>query len=184
MDGQTTRDSIISNNDVALARGCHEISFEGTDETNNELPLLVAYTLPSGVIKTSRGFATGDGLMKARCYLSEEGRWQWEAKNLAGRCIGTGEFRTEESPLPGKLAISKADPRQLQYDSGKWYLHFGDNAHRFFHESESLWKAYIDQAAQAGFNRIRTTLDILGDGLIKTNGKNLDLNAWDRIEER
>lgn len=184
MDGLPARDSIISSSNDALVRGCHEISFAKTDEALNELPLIVAYHLPSGAIKTSRGFATSDGLMNARCYVEEEGLWRWEAKSLAGACIGTGEFQALESPLPGKLRISQADARQLRYDSGKWYLHFGDIAYRFLANSEKRWKPYIDQAAQAGFNRIRTYLDSSGTSLIKADGKQLDLQAWDAIEER
>ncbi|MGK0240644.1 MAG: hypothetical protein ACI92G_004135 [Candidatus Pelagisphaera sp.] len=184
MDESSTRESIISSSETAFAMGCHEISFPKSDETVNDLPLIVAYTLPSGAIKTSRGFATGNGFMKARCYVSEGGQWQWEAKNLAGRCIETGEFQAIDSPLPGKLRISKNDARQLQYDSGKWYLHFGDNAYRFLDPNETCWKPYIDQAAQAGFNRIRTQLDPSGNTLAKADGKSLNLQSWDAIEER
>lgn len=184
MDGQSARDSIISSKNVALVRGCHEISFAKTDEPLNELPLIVAYTLPSGAVKISRGFATSDGTMKARCYIAEEGLWKWEAKTLAGRGLGTGEFQAIQSPLPGKLRISKADRQQLQFESGKWYLHFGDNAYRFLANSETRWKSYIDQAAQAGFNRIRTYLDPSDGSSSKAEGKRLDLQSWDAMEER
>jgi hypothetical protein len=184
MDKPSPRESIISSKETAFVRGCHEISFAQNDESVNELPLIVAHTLPSGAIRTSRGFATSDGFMKARCYICEEGEWKWEAKNLAGRCIETGEFQAMESPLPGKLSVSKHDPRQLQYDSGKWYLHFGDNAYRFLDAEEDRWKSYIDQAAQAGFNRIRTQLDSPVGSLVKADGKRLNLQTWDAIEER
>lgn len=184
MDGQTTRDSIISSQNSALLRGCHEISFPSTDDCDDDIPLLVAYTLPSGVIKTSRGFATGDGLLKARCYVCEGGAWKWEAKNLSGRGIGSGAFSAIDSPLPGKLRVSSRDARQLQYDSGKWYLNFGDNAFRLFSQDEERWEAYIDQAAQAGFNRIRANFNILSPTMIKADGKRLQLAAWDAWEER
>ena len=122
--------------------------------------------------------------MKTRCYVNEEGLWSWEAKNLEGRCIETGSFSVVNSPLPGKLRISSSDPRQLQYDIGRWYLNFGDNAYRFLSLEESRWKAYIDQAAQAGFNRIRTWLCQSPESLFQTDRKRLDLSAWDKIDER
>ena len=184
MDGTSARESIISSQNAAVMGGCHEISFPRTEDCDDDIPLLVAYTLPSGVIKTTRGFATGGDLLKARCYVCEEGTWKWEARNLTGRGIGSGAFRADASPLPGKLRVSKRDPRQLQYDSGKWYLNFGDNAQRFLSPDESRWKAYVDQAAQAGFNRIRSNLYTLSPHLLKSDGKGLELNAWDAIEER
>ena len=100
MDEPSTRESIISSNETAFVRGCHEISFAQNDKQVNELPLIVAYSLPSGAIKTSRGFATGDGQMKARCDVCAERQWKWEAKNLAGRCIDTGGFHAIGSPFP------------------------------------------------------------------------------------
>ncbi len=184
MNKSSDRESIISSKRIALARGCHEISFASPEKNPPELPLLVAYTLPSGVVKTTRGFATNDGKLKARCYVFEEGFWKWEAKNLEGKCIDTGEFQTEESPFPGKLRVSQSDPRQLRYQNGKWYLHFGDNAYRFLSRDEPNWRAYIDQAAQAGFNHIRTWLSPSSDGLFLPDRKQLDLETWDAIDER
>ncbi len=184
MQESAERDPVISHGSVAQRRGCHEIAFPSASVDGPELPLLVAYTLPSGAIKSSRGFSTGDGQMKTRCYVNEEGLWSWEAKNLEGRCIETGSFSVVNSPLPGKLRISSSDPRQLQYDIGRWYLNFGDNAYRFLSLEESRWKAYIDQAAQAGFNRIRTWLCQSPASLFQTDRKRLDLSVWDKIDER
>jgi hypothetical protein len=85
MDEPSTRESIISSNETAFVSGCHEISFAQNDKQVNELPLIVAYSLPSGAIKTSRGFATGDGQMKARCDVCAERQWKWEAQRFSFR---------------------------------------------------------------------------------------------------
>lgn len=184
MNEQSNRDSIISTHGSAQLRGCHQISFPTKDPNCPELPLIVAYTLPSGAIKTTRGFTTGTGRMTARCYVNEEGLWSWEVKNLEGRCIDTGSFNAVESALPGKLRLSRKDPSQFQYDIGKWYLNFGDNAYRYLGIDETRWKAYIDQAAQAGFNRIRTWLSPSAAPLFKPDRKRLDLKTWDEIDKR
>ena len=184
MSDSSNRDPIICTSNSAQLRGCHEISFPSSSPDCPDLPLIVAYTLPSGAIKSTRGFLTGDGLMKARCYINEEGVWSWEAKNVGGRCIKTGTFHASPSPLPGKLTISKKDPRQFQYDSGKWYLNFCDTAFRLFANEENRWKPYIDQAAQAGFNRIRSWLAPSPDSLFQPDRKRLNLKVWDEIDLR
>lgn len=184
MSDPSQRDQIISTHSSAKLRGCHEISFPNHDLDCPDLPLIVAYTLPSGAIKTTRGFLTGDGFMKARCYVNEEGVWTWEAKNLEGRGIDTGSFQASPSLLPGKLRVSKKDPKQLQYDNGKWYLNFCDNAFRLFSAEENRWKAYIDQAAQAGFNRIRSWLAPSSESLFNSERKRLNLKIWDEIDHR
>ncbi len=184
MNDTSEREPAISAGSIAQLRGCHEIAFPASSPDGPDLPLLASYTLPSGAIKSTRGFATADGQMKSRCYVDEEGLWSWEAKNLEGRCLQTGTFSVVNSPLPGKLRISRSDPRQLQTDIGRWYLNFGDNAYRFLALDESRWRAYVDQSAQAGFNRIRSWLSPSVDALLDTERKKLDLDAWERIDER
>ncbi len=110
--------------------------------------------------------------------------WSWEAKNVEGRCIETGTFHASPSVLPGKLTISQKDPRQLQYDNGRWYLNFCDNAFRLFANEENRWKAYIDQADQAGFNRIRSWLAPSANSLFQPARKRLNLKVWDEIDKR
>jgi len=184
MSDPSIRESIICTHNSAQLRGCHEISFSSNNPDCPDLPLIVAYTLPSGAIKTTRGFTTGDGSMKARCYVNEEGVWSWEAKNLEGRCLDTGTFHASPSNLPGKIKPSQKDPRQLQYDNGRWYLNLCDNAFRFFSPEEYRWKAYIDQAAQAGFNRVRAWIAPSSESLIQPNRKRLNLSVWDEIDLR
>lgn len=184
MSDPSNRVPAISTNESVPLRGCHEISFPSTNIDCPDLPLIVAYSLPSGAIKTTRGFTTSDGSMKARCYTNEEGIWSWEAKNHEGRCIETGSFQVGHSALPGKLTLSKKDSKQLQYENGKWYLNLCDNAFRFLSNDENRWKAYIDQAAQAGFNRIRTWLSPNPDSLFQPGRKRLNLDIWDEIDHR
>ncbi len=184
MNDPASRDPLISTGSSAQLGGCHEISFPTKDPACPDIPLVVAYTLPRGAIKKTRGFTTGDGFMKARCYINEEGTWAWEAKNLEGRCLETGTFTATGPALPGKLRISERDPRQLRYDNGKWYLNFCDNAFRFLSVKETRWRAYIDQAAQAGFNRVRTWLFPSTDALFQRDRKRLNLAVWEEMDER
>jgi len=184
MNESTDRESILTSGTVAPIHSCHEISFTASRADCPELPLVVAYRLPSGATKTTRGFATGDGKMKARAYVDEEGFWSWEAKDYKGQVLEAGSFKTVGSSLPGKIKISHADPRQLQYGNGNWCLQFGDNEYRLLDPNESKWKSCIDQAAQAGFNRARVWLCPPEQSLFESDGSRLDLTAWERIEER
>ncbi|MEM9160367.1 MAG: DUF4038 domain-containing protein [Verrucomicrobiota bacterium] len=174
---------------TALVGGCHEISFnpEEAAPVSSPLPLIVSYTLPSGLVKTTRGFVTATGDVKARCYVSQEGTWQWEVKNQEGRCIRVGNFQALGSPLPGKIKSSDRDPRHLQYANGSWFLQIGDNAHRFPVRDETKWEAYLVQAAQAGFNKLRVWLPndrhsaaCLFDG----QRKSINFEYWDEIDRR
>ena len=99
-------------------------------------------------------------------------------------CWKQDPSRQLRSSLPGKIKISTEDPRQLQYGNGKWYLQFGDNEYRLLDRKESKWKSCIDQAAQAGFNRIRAWLCPSEDSLLDSDGNRLDLDAWEGVEER
>jgi len=184
MNAKTDRESILTSSSVVPVFGCHEISFSVGRANCPELPLVVSYTLPSGAIKTTRGFATSDGKMKARAYVNEEGFWSWEAKNCEGRLLENGSFKAVGSSLPGKIKISMQDSRQLQYGNGSWYLQFGDNEYRLLDRKESKWKSCIDQAAQAGFNRIRAWLCPPEDSLFDSESNRLDLGAWEGMEER
>ena len=158
MNEPTDRESILTSGTVIPVFGCHEISFTAGRLDCPELPLVVSYTLPSGAIKTTRGFATSDGKMKARAYVDEEGFWSWEAKNYEGRLLEAASFKAVASSLPGKIRISPVDPRQFQYANGNWYLEFGGNDYRLLVRIVGKWKSCLDQAAQAGFNRLRVWL--------------------------
>ena len=184
MNEPTNRESILTSGTVIPVFGCHEISFTAGRLDCPELPLVVSYTLPSGAIKTTRGFATSDGKMKARAYVDEEGFWSWEAKNYEGRLLEAASFKAVASSLPGKIRISPVDPRQFQYANGNWYLQFGDNEYRLLDRKEAKWKSCIDQAAQAGFNRLRVWLCPPEDTLFVAGGSRLDLELWEGIEER
>jgi hypothetical protein len=98
-----------------------------------------------------------------------------------------GTFEVKPSELPGKLRIHPDDPRQFAFDNGEWFLHLGDTAYRFVTDTEPLWQQYIDEAAQVGFNKIRTWFcrgrhDVAA--LFTDDRQGLDLAYWDEIERR
>ncbi len=188
MNSPASQEANLSEGSTALVFGCYQISF-GKEEAagDSSLPILATFRNPRGVDLTVRGFKMKDGTVKARCYVNEEGTWTWEAKNQEGRCIGAGDFQALASKLPGKLTIHEADHRQFRYSNGRSYLHFGDTAYLYLYKGETRWKAYIDQAAQAGFNKIRVSLcDSSGstDALYDTGRKELDLENWDEFDNR
>ncbi len=188
MNLQTRSEAKLSNGSTTLVNGAHEVSFRKEEAgADNELPIQVTFRVLNGISHTVRGFLTASGEVKARCYVTEQGRWSWEAKNQEGRCIGMGDFQALASNLPGKLALHENDNRQFRYSNGKWYLHFGDTSYLYLDRDESRWKAYIDQAAQAGFTKIRTSLcDSSGStaALFDPNRKGLDLESWDEFDNR
>ena len=105
MSDSSNRDPIICTSNSAQLGGCHDISFPSRNPDCPDLPLIVAFTLPGGAIKSTRGFLTGDGLMKVRCCITEEGVWSREAKNVQGRCIKTGIFQASLTPAPGDWVV-------------------------------------------------------------------------------
>jgi hypothetical protein len=99
----------------------------------------------------------------------------------------SGEFEVQPSELPGKLRKHPQDPRQFAYDDGQWFLHLGDTGYRYVTATEPLWQQYIDEAAQVGFNKIRTWFcsgrhDVAA--LFAKDRQGLDLAYWDEIERR
>lgn len=175
---------------TARQGGCHELRFSG-DHTSAaktpELPLHVSFLLPSGARIPARGFATADGQCKARCYLPESGDWRWEAKNSAGKGVASGAFTVEESSLPGKLRVSSADQRHFAYANGQPFLHLGDTAWQLLDPSVANWKAYIDQAAQVGFTKLRVRLpqaEGSSENFFAPHRKRLNLAFWDEAEQR
>src|SRR5690606_20161023 len=131
------------------------------------------------------GWAKSDGSIHARCYVSEPGEWMWEAKSSAGRGIATGVFRAEPSKLPGKLLVSSSDSRQFRFSNGEPYLHLGDTALRLLAPDEPRWQAYIDQAAQAGFTKLRVWLPSAEEDagcFYDSRRARLDLRFWDAVD--
>ncbi len=91
------------------------------------------------------------------------------------------------SDLPGKLRKHPDDPHQFATDDRRWFLHIGDTGYRYVVDTEPNWKAYIDQAAEAGFTKVRTWFcrgrsDV--QALYNKGRKGLDLAYWDEIDRR
>lgn len=181
---------ISSGTQTAKRGGCHELEFSGDHVVTAKvpaLPLNITYTLPSGARIAAKAFARADGKAVSRCYLAESGEWSWEAKSSAGKGVASGTLLVEDSKLPGKLRVSAKDTRQFVTDSGTFFLHLGDTAETLLTISEPTWKAYIDQAAQAGFTKIRVRLTESPDSTANfydSNRRSLNFPFFDQVEER
>ncbi|MBD3265720.1 DUF4038 domain-containing protein, partial [bacterium] len=114
--------------------------------------------------------------------------WTYQTSSNKSSLDGRkGSFVVKKSDLPGKLRIHPDDPRQFAYDNGKWFLHIGDTGYRFVVQSEPNWQEYIDQAAQAGFTKIRTWFAQARstvEALYTPGRKQLNLPYWREIEKR
>jgi uncharacterized protein DUF4038/uncharacterized protein DUF5060 len=146
--------------DAVPHRGVYEIEFETEMVDRNpyfDVDLRVLFIRPDETRVRVDGFYDGDGTFKARAYCDTQGLWQWRSASNVSELDGrAGEFRVVASQLNGKLRRHPDDSRQFAYDSGRWFLHIGDTGYRFVTDIEPEWKAYIDQAADAGFTKIRT----------------------------
>ncbi|MBC2606827.1 DUF4038 domain-containing protein [Pelagicoccus albus] len=182
---------VLSSGTLPAKRGgCHELEFSGEHVVTAKIPVLplqLTYTLPSGARISAHAFARGDGKAVARCYLPESGEWKWEAKNSLGKGVASGLIHVRTSDLPGKLRVSLQDNRQFQYDNGTAFLHLGDVAEALLSPDQDNWAAYINQAAQAGFTKIRVRLGESEDSVSNfygPNRKQLNLAFWDEVEKR
>lgn len=153
-----------------------------------DVELHFIFTLPDGKEVKAEGFYRGGNKWAGRAYCAQPGSWQWRSvanrPALDGR---RGAFEVRPSPLPGKLRQHPQDPRQFAYDNGEWFLHLGDTAYRYVTDTEPLWQQYMDEAAQVGFNKLRTWFcsgrhDV--GGLFTKDRQGLNLAYWDEIERR
>ena len=190
MPSPSDKEVLSSGSETARLGGCHELEFSGEHVVTAKqpaLPLHLTFSLPSGARIPAKAFARSDGKAVARCYLPEAGEWSWEAKSSAGKGVASGRIQVDESNLPGKLRVSLKDTRQFQYDNGGPYLHIGDTAEALFAPEQTAWQAYIEQAAQAGFTKIKVTLPERADSAANFydgNRKHLNLPFWDEVETR
>lgn len=190
MSAQSEKEIISSGTQAAIRGGCHQLEFSGEHVVTAKipsLPLNVTFTLPSGARISSKAFARNDGKAVARCYLPESGEWKWEAKSSAGKGVASGRIQVEDSDLPGKLRISQQDSRQFVYDNRTPFLHIGDIAEALLSPSQDNWQSYIDQAAQAGFTKIRVRLpdtEQSAANFFDQHRKQLNLAFWDEVESR
>ena len=146
----------------------------------------VAFTRPNGSVAKTEGFF--DGAFFARAYADTPGTWQWRAISSLPELNGqTGSFAVVPSNLKGQLRRHREDPHQFTYDNGDWFLHIGDTGYRYVTDAEPEWQAYIDQAAAAGFTKIRTWFcrgrsDV--QALFDPQRQTLNLPYWREIDRR
>jgi len=177
--------------DTAPHRGVYEIEFKSKLGERNpyfDVDLRVLFVRPDQTRVTVDGFYDGDGTFKARAYCDTQGLWRWRSASNVSELDGrAGEFRVVASELPGKLRKHPADSRQFAYDNGRWFLHIGDTGYRFVTETEPKWKEYIDQAAEAGFTKIRTWFCQARSDvqiLFEDDRAGMNLAYWQEIDRR
>ena len=153
-----------------------------------ETDFTVTFTRPDGSTATAEGFYDGGSTYKARAYANAVGEWQWRTQsNLADLNDQSGSFTVVPSDLKGQLIHHPDDPYQFAYENGEWFLHIGDTGYRYVADTESEWKAYIDQADAAGFTKIRTWFnrgrrDV--QALFNLDRSSLNLPYWQEMDRR
>lgn len=152
--------NLVRGTSTAPHRGVWEISLPLDDPRGNpffDVEVKFLFTLPDGAEVEAEGFFQGGDRWAGRAYCGQVGPWKWRSVANRPRLDGKrGEFVVQPSELPGKLRKHPQDPRQFAYDDGRWFLHLGDTGYRYVTATEPLWQPYIDEAAQAGFTKIRT----------------------------
>ncbi len=181
----------ISQGATATLRGVWQADFPTTEAAANpflDVDLHLVFTQPDGTTVKAEGFFKGGGVWACRAYCSQAGAWTWRSvanrSSLDGR---SGTFTVQPSDLPGKLRKHPDDPRQFATDDGAWFLHLGDTGYRFLVDTEPEWKAYVDEAAEAGFTKIRAwTCRSRGgvEAYFTGDRSALDLAFWDEMERR
>jgi hypothetical protein len=183
--------TFASGTSEALHRGVWETRLGPEGGNGNpffDVELKVFFTRPDGSEVTAEGFYAGSGAWACRAYCGQVGTWRWRsAANRPALDGKSGAFEVKPSSLPGKLRKHPDDPRQFATDDGAWFLHLGDTGYRYVVDTEPLWQHYIDEAAQAGFTKIRTWFcrgrhDV--GALFTADRHGLDLAYWDEIERR
>ena len=183
--------NVVCNGERAPRYGVYEIAFEAAVDAGNpyfDVDLSVLFIRPDETQVTVDGFYDGGRTFKARAYCDQMGLWQWRSmSNVAELNARSGTFRVVASTLKGKLRQHRDDPRQLAYDNGQWFLHIGDTGYRYVTDTEPEWKAYIDQAAEVGFTKIRTWFcrersDV--QVLFSTDRAGMNLSYWQEIDRR
>lgn len=172
-------------------RGFFEVSLETGDMNINpytDVIFKVTFERPNGSKVTVDGFYDGRRIFKARAYCNVIGTWKWcSSSNIEDLDEKSGVFEVKPSSHKGKLRLHKKDHRQFAYDNGKWFLHIGDTGYRYVTQTEPKWREYIDQAAIAGFTKIRTWFcqgrsDVRV--LFSNERKKLNLEYWQEIDRR
>jgi hypothetical protein len=182
---------IISTGDSASLYGVWEREFEVDQSSQNpyfDSEFRVIFTRPDGSEVQVDGFYDGNNFYKVRAYCDTIGIWQYQSHSHLPELDGKqGRFTVIESHYPGKLRIHPGDRRQFAYDNGEWFLHLGDTGYRYVVRSEPKWQEYIDEAAEAGFTKIRTWFAQSRhnvEALYTADRTQLNLEYWQEIERR
>lgn len=183
--------NLVRGTPTAPHRGVWEVSLSLDDLRGNpffDVEFQVVFTLPDGSEVKAEGFLKGNNQWAGRAYCAQVGTWKWRsASNQPGLDRRSGSFEVKPSDLPGKLRKHPDDPRQFVCDNGQWFLHLGDTGYRYVAAAEPLWQQYIDEAAEVGFNKVRTWFssgrhDVAA--LFAPDRQGLDLAYWNEIERR
>jgi hypothetical protein len=182
---------VIQQGQAALHRGVYEIEIHAEENLANpwfDAAFQVTFRRPDGSDVLVDGFYDGQQTFKARAYCQTRGRWTYVTNSDVGSLDGKeGAFSVRASDLPGKLRIHSQDRRQFAYDNGQWFLHIGDTGYRYVVRSEPKWQEYIDEAAAAGFTKIRTWFAqsrSTVEALYTEDRSALALAYWQEIDRR
>lgn len=182
---------IVDGNQTAPHYGVYEVQLKLDSLGGNpyfDVTVQVDFTRPDGTKVRVDGFYDGNQAYKARAYCDQVGQWQWQSvSNHSDLDQHKGTFQVKKSVLKGKLRKHPEDPFQFMYDNGEWFLHIGDTGYRFVVQSEPLWKEYVDQAAEAGFTKIRTWFAQSRsrvEALYTEDRSGLALDYWQEIDRR
>ncbi len=181
---------VIQQGDSAVHRGVYEIQMVAQESMDNpylDVTYKVQFTRPDDSKVTVDGFYDGNHTFKARAYCDMTGKWSYRTESNLDSLNEEGSFMVHESNLPGKLRIHPDDSLQFAYDNGKWFLHIGDTGYRYVVQTEPKWKEYIDEAAEAGFTKIRTWFAQARstvEALYIEDRERLALDYWQEIERR
>jgi len=188
---QAEPDILSRMTETAQHRGVYEIKLEtqlGDRNPYFDVEFNVLFIRPDETQVSTEGYFDGDDTYRARAYCDQLGEWQWiSISNMSELDQQRGRFEVIASDLPGKLRIHPDDPYQFAYDNGDWFLHIGDTGYRYVTATEPEWQPYIDQAARAGFTKIRTWFcqarhDV--QILFSDNRDGLNLDYWREIDRR
>ncbi len=177
--------------EAAAHRGFYELGLVAQEDLGNpffDTQTQIVFIRPNGTQVTVDAFFDGDKTFRARAYCDTTGLWRWRSESNRSTLHGkTGQFQVSPSALPGKLRIHPKDPRQMAYDDGRWFLHIGDTAYRYVVDAEPNWQAYIDQAAQVGFTKIRVWFArsrSFVEALLTEDRTGINLPYWQEMERR
>jgi len=179
------------NKKTASHRRVYELQLRADKVVDNpffDADFQVTFVRPNGSKVIADGVFDGGQTFRVRAYCDTLGPWKWStASNVAGLNEQHGSFQVVQSSLLGKLKKHPNDPRQLQYDNEKWFLHIGDTCYRYVASEEKYWREYIEQADLMGITKVRTWFNLARHGvgaLFTSDRSGFDLAYWQEIDRR